>query len=476
VSELFNIRTEFFKSKEKQVKIKTNFMQKNKIKQKINQNKENNLHKKEEILQNKQFQKNKLEFEQKFYRLMLELGLYNKFNRTYWLRIVEKTNYGFYAQLYLTDGLAFTDLQDKIDKLQQCLNCIWIMTTKQLQDYADIKIVNQPLDEELPYENPKVKPHQMYMGLRFTLNPLINDMNKNQMVMIAGGIGAGKTRFLNMILLSWILNCTPEQVDIYLSDIAKNEFCGFQHIKHVKYYASELDELLIMMRKIKDIIDKRNKIITRCREKGIATNIEEYNKVSKDKLSYVYIVIDEYSVVAPDASDNKQEKEMKQEVIDIIKKVTKIGRSLGIFTIICLQKTSKTELGEASIIKNMSAVRISFRANDRPSSEVIIGDNSAVGLADRYAVYSLNGGANKDYLFSPNLTTEMLNEMLEPYIDDKFKIKKSVVSKHNFDPSIIEIDTKLKQYKGGFEYINTPKQETKLVVLKGLKGGEFVDY
>jgi hypothetical protein len=428
---------------------------------------------KEEIQERKLFLKEKNEFEQKFYRLMLELGLYNKFNRTYWLRIVEKTNYGFYAQLYLVDGLAFTDLQEKIDKLQQCLNCIWIMITKQLQDYADIKIVNQPLDEDLPYENPKVKPHQMYMGLRFTLNPLINDMNKNQMVMIAGGIGAGKTRFLNMILLSWILSCTPEQVEIYLSDIAKNEFCSFQHVKHVKYYASELEELLEMMRKIKKIIEQRNKIITRCREKGIATNIEEYNKVSKDKLSYIYIVIDEYSVVAPDASDNKIEKEMKQEVIDIIKKVTKIGRSLGIFTIICLQKTSKTELGEASIIKNMSAVRVSFRANDRPSSEVIMGDNSAVGLADRYAVYSFNGGANKDYLFSPNMTTDMLNEMLESHLEDGFKKNKSVVNKKVFNPNIVEINTKLKEYKGGFEYIDIPKIETKLVCLKR---GEFVDY
>jgi hypothetical protein len=451
---LFKISTDFFKNKENRVKNKEKL--------------------KKIAEENKQFLKDKTEFEQKFYRLMLELGLYNKFNKTYWLRIVSKENYGFYAQLYLVDGLAFTDLQEKIDKLQQCLNCIWIMTTKQLQDYADIKIVNQPLDEDLPYENPKIKPHQMYMGLRFTLNPLINDMNKNQMVMIAGGIGAGKTRFLNMILLSWILGCSPEQVDIYLSDIAKNEFCSFQHIKHVKFYASELDELLIMMRKIKGIIEKRNKIITKCREKGIATNIEELNKVSKEKLSYVYIVIDEYSVVAPDASDNKDEKEMKQEIIDIIKKVTKIGRSLGVFTIICLQKTSKTELGEASIIKNMSAVRISFRANDRPSSEVIMGDNSAVGLADRYAVYSWNGGATKDYLFSPNLSTEMLNEMLEPYIENKFKVNKNVRNnKKVFDPNVIEINTKLKEFKGNIDFTNMPVKETKIV---SLKRGEFVDY
>jgi hypothetical protein len=244
---------------------------------------------KEEILEKKQFQKDKNEFEQKFYRLMLELGLYNKFNRTYWLRIIEKTNYGFYAQLYLTDGLSYNDIEEKLNKVEQCLCCLWIMEKRQLQKYADIKIVIKLLDDNLLYENPQIKPWQLYMGLRFTLNPLINDMNKNQMVIIAGGIGAGKTRFLWMMLLSWILNCSPEEVEIYLSDIAKNEFVNFQHVKHVKYYASELEELLEMVRKIKEIIIKRNDIITKCREKGIATNIAEYNKVSKNKLSYIYI-------------------------------------------------------------------------------------------------------------------------------------------------------------------------------------------
>jgi hypothetical protein len=165
---------------------------------------------------------------------------------------------------------------------------------------------------------------------------------------------------------------------------------------------------------------------------------------------------------------------MKQEIIDIIKKVTKIGRSLGVFTIICLQKTSKTELGEASIIKNMSAVRISFRANDRPSSEVIMGDNSAVGLADRYAVYSWNGGATKDYLFSPNLSTEMLNEMLEPYIENKFKVNKNVANGEKvFDPNIVEMSVKLKEFKGNYDFTNMPVKETKIV---SLQRGEFVDY
>jgi DNA segregation ATPase FtsK/SpoIIIE-like protein len=159
------------------------------------------------------------------------------------------------------------------------------------------------------------------------------------------------------------------------------------------------------------------------RDKGVATNIYEYNeyckKQNKSGWSYVYILSDEFSVFTPDNTDSKEEKAMKSECLDMVKRLSKTGREMGIFVLNGVQKTTKEEI--PSIIKSQSAVRVSFRANDAISSQVIMGDNSAVGLADRYAVYSLNGGEKKDYLFSPLLTTEMINRMLEPHIDRKHK-------------------------------------------------------
>jgi hypothetical protein len=233
-----------------------------------------------------------------------------------------------------------------------------------------------------------------------------------------------------------------------------------------------------MLDKMVDILEKefirRKKLLSITREKGIATNIKEYNAISKYKLSYIIIVNDEFSVLLPDKTDNKEEKEMKQRIIDSLKKLSKTGRNFGMFTFEALQKTVKDEI--PSVIKSMSAVRISFRANDSISSEVIMGDNSAVGLADRYAVYSLNGGEKKDYLFSPNLSTVMLNKMLEPYIDDKYKINKGVSKKKVFDSSVVEIDAVLKEYdKNNYndDFINTLIKETKLTCLKR---GEYIDY
>jgi hypothetical protein len=76
-----------------------------------------------------------------------------------------------------------------------------------------------------------------------------------------------------------------------------------------------------------------------------------------------------------------------------------------------------------------------------------MGDNSAVGLSKRYGVYSLNGGEEKNYLFSPNLTTERLNELLRPFIKEKHRPKQT----NKPTTPIIEVTTQIS---------NLPKQMT----------------
>jgi hypothetical protein len=357
----------------------------------------------------------------KFERLMFELGLYNKFNKTYGLYIQKRTNYGFYAKVYLQPGLSYTVLSKYQDIVEENLRCIWIMDTSKFKEYADVRIVTKPLDEKLVYEKPDIKPWEMYLGLNFSLNVIKNNNNDNCMFLIAGGTGSGKTRFIYMILLSWVLCCGVNEVELYISDIAKDEYVNWKYLKHVRYYASELEQLHKMLLYIEKEFNKRKKIISHCRDKGIATNIEEYNKVYKKcKLSYCYILIDEFSILMPAAGEDINTKNMKMEILSLLSIFSKTCRSYGIFPIIATQKTVNDEM--PAIIRDMSAVRIAFRANSGKASESIIGDNSAVGLEKRYAVYSLDGGSKKDYLFSPYLTTEHMNELLKPYMDRKRKM------------------------------------------------------
>jgi len=366
--------------------------------------------------------KEEMEFKKKFYELMFELDLYNKFKKTYLLDILSETNYGYYAHLYLVSGLSFDDLTNKRIIIEQNLKCLWIMKLEPFKAYAKVQIVLNPVDESMEYLNPNIKPHELYLGLSFSNNIQKNDNNNNCMFLLTGATGSGKTRFIYQVLLSWILSCKPNEVQIYLSDIAKNEYIQFKNVRHIKYYASELEELKTMMEIVLREYNHRKKLIGQYREKGVATNISEYNRIAANKLPYCYIVIDEFSILLPDKTDSKDEKSIKEFILATLKKLSKLGRGLGMFTFISTQKTTREEM--PSILKNMSAVRISFRANDLISSEVIMGNNTAMGLPSRVAVYSLNGGSSTNYLYAPKLTMEMLKKLLKHHIEHKAVILK----------------------------------------------------
>jgi hypothetical protein len=414
-----------------------------------------------------------------FNELMFEFGLVNNFDLTYDLQILKKTEYGYFAHLFLETGLTFSKLKPHIGEIQESLACIWGMKTEAFRTYAEVEIITVPMDPFYPYKDPEIKPWQMYLGINMSKNPIINvDNVRTCMFMVGGATGAGKTCFLYQLLLSYVLGCTPQEVELYIADISKNEFANWANVKHVRYYASELEQLYVMMKYITVKAKKRVKAITQLREQGIATNITEYNKAMKAALSYVYVLIDEFSVLNTDKTDTDEEKKMKEELLAMLKYISKNGRNLGIFCILATQKTVKDEI--PPILKNMSAVRISFRANDTISSEVIMGDRSAVGLMDRYAVYSFHGetgGDEKNLLYSPYLPTKMLNELLAPYVaPDKFKIdfKRELAEWQESQPvkgTKKEVKDKKKKTKPHYyEQIDTTKTGN------NNKGGGYTDY
>lgn len=396
--------------------------------------------------------KEQIKFKQAFYNLMFELDLYNKFCKTFLLKMLNETEYGYYAHLYLVPGLSFEMLLEKKKILEQNLRCLWIMNPEPFKEYAEVSIVTKPIDVDLEYQPIELQPYEMYLGLDFSRKVVKINCNDRCMFLFSGATGTGKTRFLYMMLLSWIVSCSPDDVWLFLSDIAKDEYIIFRTVKHVKYYASDIEELFEMAQILNAEFQKRKKLISKFRNEGIATNIAEYNIINPHKkLPYCYILIDECSSIMPDKTDNRDDKSKKEYIVDTIKSIEKKGRALGMFCIIATQKTTRDEI--PPIIKNMSAVRLSFRANDLVSSEVIMGNNAAVGLPDRIAVYSLNGGATQDYLFSPKLTIEALNEFLKPYkasTKSKSRIHKKIeVQSAKVIPIPKHMDYKdfLRQYK-----------------------------
>lgn len=404
--------------------------------------KEENTIKREKL---RALNKGKIDTMNLFYRIMFENGIYNKEFKTFELVIDKCTEYGYEGKLKQVPGITFDEFEDVIGKVQGGLACIFILKKVLFDTVANITIIKKGIDADLEFTPPKeLQPYEMALSVDLTNKEIINNCNDNCMFLFGGATGSGKTRFIYSILLSWIMKCKPEEIGLYIGDIAKQEYVNFQDVAHVKGYAEELEELYAIMMYFFDEIKRRRTILKELRKSKKGTNIKEYNAINKVKMEYSYILIDEFSVIIPDDTDTNKEKYMKNRILSVMKTISKMGRSLGIFIILCTQKTSKDEM--PPILKNMSAVRLSFRANDEISSQVILGDNSACGIPPRYFIYSFNGGSEKSYGFAKKLEIEQMNNILDRYVNYATKrvdyMKKYYDTDEYLNPSPKEEDNK----------------------------------
>lgn len=157
--------------------------------------------------------------------------------------------------------------------------------------------------------------------------------------------------------------------------------------------------------------------------KGIL-NIETYNKKMPDKMKYIYVVSDEFSLYMPDNTDSKDEKQMKEQCLDILKKLIKLGRAYGIFVIICLQKTTNDQMPQ--LIKSQVNCKMTFKQTDVYSSRNVIDNDDALELQNREAI----------------LIADERYHIKTPFIDDLIikKYIKNMQSKGN----LVKVTAKLK--------------------------------
>ena len=116
-------------------------------------------------------------------------------------------------------GLNFSDLDRHKTTIQQNLNCLLIMDYQTNSDCAVAKIITKPIDTTVEYFNPCIKANEIFLGMSYSIEPIIYDCNKYCMFLLAGATGAGKTRLIYMILLSWILSKENRNIEIYISDM-----------------------------------------------------------------------------------------------------------------------------------------------------------------------------------------------------------------------------------------------------------------
>ncbi|EOP29501.1 MULTISPECIES: FtsK/SpoIIIE domain-containing protein [Bacillus] len=174
-------------------------------------------------------------------------------------------------------------------------------------------------------------------------------------LLIAGETGSGKSSMVRVVLSTLVQYMSPDKLHLYLGDMKNSEFHFLRRVKHVKEVCMEEIEMKIMLQKVWKEIRERRKLM----EEYEVDHIDEYNKMSPDdQKPYILLAIDEVAML----QDEK-------ECMSIVEKISAVGRALGIFMILSMQRPDAKVL-DGKLKLNMT-VRMGFKCDSTINSNIM---------------------------------------------------------------------------------------------------------
>lgn len=215
-------------------------------------------------------------------------------------------------------------------------------------------------------------------------------------LLIAGETGSGKSSMVRVVLSTFIQYMSPDTLHLYLGDLKNSEFHFLRRVKHVKEVCMEEIEMQIMLQKVWREISERRKLM----EQYEVNHIDAYNKLNpENQKPYILLAIDEVAML-------KDEKES----MSIIEKVSAVGRSLGVFLMLSMQRPDAKVL-DGKLKINLT-VRIGFRCDSAINSN-IMGTPGSEHLEQSGQMILKRNGLKK--VQAPYLELSKAKQIVEPY-------------------------------------------------------------
>nr|WP_269448582.1 FtsK/SpoIIIE domain-containing protein [Metabacillus kandeliae] len=262
-------------------------------------------------------------------------------------------------------------------------------------------------------------------------NMLSFDMVENPHLLIAGETGSGKSVTIRMILTALIL-AKRSEIDFYLADMKRSEFHLFRHCEGVQAVMTKKEELALCLSHLRKEMKLRGDLL----DETELDHIDKYNsKYTSQKKKYIILCIDEVALL---------KKETK--LMDVVEEISCIGRALGIFLILSMQRPdSKVLEGQ---LKNNLTVRYAFQHSDKINSDITLGRGTkedASKLERPGQFYFKN--QSTVMVQAPFLTMERAKELLEPYkVRPYIDVGAEIIEQDDFSPlpSIEEVSDESK--------------------------------
>ncbi len=205
-------------------------------------------------------------------------------------------------------------------------------------------------------------------GMDVLGKPFVFDITQAPHLLVAGTTGSGKSVFLNTIIMSIILNKTPDEVELIMVDPKMVELGAYNSIPHlIQPVIYDNRETLNSLRWLDSEMMRRYNLFASV---GVKTIHDYNNTVSTDeRLSRIVMIIDEYMELMYYAPE---------ELEELVKRISRLARSAGVHLVMSTQRPSKNVITPE--IKANIPCRASFTVVDWRESKTILDRTGAERL------------------------------------------------------------------------------------------------
>ncbi len=234
------------------------------------------------------------------------------------------------------------------------------------------------------------------LGKDTTGRPAAGDLARMPHLLVAGATGAGKSVFLNTLLISILMRASPRDVQLVLVDPKMLELATYEEIPHL--LVPVITEAKLAVAVLENLVTEMNERYKLMKEKGVR-NLDSYNKAVAEGTKNGKVIELEEDEGEKGADDAVVHRHMPRIVVIIdeladlmmtrrdceepITRLAQKARAAGIHMVIATQRPSVDVI--TGLIKANFPARISFQVAGKVDSRTILdtmGAERLLGMGD----------------------------------------------------------------------------------------------